>query len=75
LKQPGAWLGDEAMNIQWHFKLSHEGFQHFIYSWLGDEAMNIQWHFKLSHEGFQHFIYSTEQNKSVAHPCLQQLLI
>ena len=46
---------------------------------MGDEhlnaAMDILWHSKLSHKGFQRSIYSTKQNKSVTHPCLQQLFV
>jgi hypothetical protein len=32
LKQPNAWLGDAAMDILWHSKLNHKGFQRSIYS-------------------------------------------
>jgi hypothetical protein len=36
LKQPDAWLGDEhlnaAMDILWHSKLNHKGFQRSVYS-------------------------------------------
>lgn len=45
--------------------------------WLGDEHMNaaldILWFTKLRKKGFQRGVYSTEQNKHIVQPCLQQL--